>query len=100
MGQIRANEGCRNEACIDIKIDQKKRGDGLNEIVVACITGGLTLLGVLISNNKTQAVTETKLEELTREVREHNNFAKRMPVVEEQIKVINHRIEDLEELNK
>ena len=72
----------------------------MNEIVVACITGGLTLLGVLISNNKTQAVTETKLEELTREGREHNNFAKRMPVVEEQIKVINHRIEDLEELNK
>ena len=48
----------------------------------------------------TQAVTETKIEELTREVREHNNFARRMPVVEEQIKVINHRIEDLEERNK
>ena len=68
----------------------------MNEILVACITGGLTLLGVLASNRKSQAVTETKLEELTREVREHNNFAKRMPVVEEQIKVINHRIEDLE----
>ncbi len=65
-------------------------------IVVALITGALTLLGVLISNQRTQAVTETRLEELTREVREHNNFAKRMPVVEEQIKVINHRIEDLE----
>ena len=49
---------------------------------------------------KSQAVTETKLDELTREVREHNNFARRMPVVEEQIKVINHRIEDLEEINK
>jgi len=69
-------------------------------IVVALITGALTLLGVLISNQRTQAVTETRLEELTREVREHNNFAKRMPVVEEQIKVINHRIEDLEEFHK
>ena len=65
-------------------------------IITAFITGGLTLLGVLISNSRSQAITDTKLEELTREVREHNNFAKRMPVVEEQIKVINHRIEDLE----
>ena len=72
----------------------------MNEIIVALITGGITLLGVLISNGKAQAVTDTKLEELTREVREHNHFAKRMPVVEEQIKVINHRIEDLEQLNK
>ena len=68
----------------------------MNEIIVALITGGVTLVGVLISNQKSQAVTETKLEELTREVREHNHFAQRMPVVEEQIKVINHRIEDLE----
>ena len=72
----------------------------MNEIIVALITGGVTLAGVLLSNQKAQAVTETKIEELTREVREHNNFAKRMPVVEEQIKVINHRIEDLEELTK
>ena len=50
--------------------------------------------------DRQQAVTETKLEDLTREVREHNNFAKRMPVVEEQIKVINHRISDLEEFHK
>lgn len=64
------------------------------------IVGILTLIGVLASNSKTQAVTEAKLEELTREVREHNNFAKRMPVVEEQIKVINHRIGDLEEAQK
>ena len=64
------------------------------------IVGILTLIGVLASNSKTQAVTETKLEELTREVREHNNFAKRMPVVEEQIKVINHRIDDLEKYHK
>lgn len=65
-------------------------------IIVALISGGVTLTGVLISNSRSQAVTDTKLEELTREVREHNNFAKRMPVVEEQIKVINHRIDDLE----
>lgn len=69
-------------------------------IITAIITGGLTLLGVLISNNKRQAVADTKIEELTREVREHNNFARRMPVVEEQIKVINHRIEDLEAFHK
>lgn len=65
-------------------------------VLAAAITGALTLLGVLISNGRSQAVTETRLEELTREVREHNNFARRMPVVEEQIKVINHRIDDLE----
>ena len=69
-------------------------------IITALITGGLTLIGVLISNSKAQAVTETKMEELTREVREHNNFARRMPVVEEQIKVINHRIDDLEQYHK
>ena len=75
-------------------------GAALNEIIVALITGGVTLVGVLISNQKAQAVTETRLDELTREVREHNNFARRMPVVEEQIKVINHRISDLEEAQK
>ena len=80
-------------------------------IVAALITGGLSLLGIIYSSSKTtqamdskldkqQAVMETKMDELTREVREHNNFAKRMPVVEEQIKVINHRIEDLEEYHK
>lgn len=77
------------------------------EIVVAAITGGLSLVGIIITNlqsnrkieqqlDKAQAVTDCKIEELTREVREHNNFARRMPVVEEQIKVINHRISDLE----
>nr|DAI96397.1 MAG TPA: Protein of unknown function (DUF2730) [Caudoviricetes sp.] len=66
-------------------------------IICAIVTGGLTLLGVIIANSKTQAVTEAKLEELTREVREHNHFARRMPVVEEQIKVINHRLQDLEQ---
>ena len=72
----------------------------MESIIAALITGAVTLIGVLIANGKCQAVTETKLDELTREVREHNNFARRMPVVEEQIKVINHRIEDLEEINK
>ena len=76
-------------------------------IIVAIITGGLSLIGAIVSNNRTaqsmdtkldkqQAVTETKLEELTREVRAHNNFAQRVPVLEEQIKVVNHRIADLE----
>jgi len=80
-------------------------------VISALITGGLALAGVIISNlmaaRKTeaaikvnQAVTDTKLEELTREVRAHNNFARRMPVVEEQIKVINHRISDLEAYHK
>lgn len=79
-------------------------------VVIAIITGVLTLIGTIITviagNQKTnenlkisQAVTDTKIEELTREVREHNNFARRMPVVEEQIKVINHRIDDLEDEN-
>lgn len=72
----------------------------MEAIIVALVSGGITLVGVLIANSKTQAVMDTKLEELTREVREHNNFAKRMPVVEEQIKVINHRILDLEEFHK
>lgn len=72
----------------------------MEAIIVALVSGAITLVGVLIANSKTQAVMDTKLEELTREVREHNNFAKRMPVVEEQIKVINHRISDLEEFHK
>ena len=72
----------------------------MNEIIVAIITGSITLVGVLLANQKTQAVMETRIDELTREVREHNNFARRMPVVEEQIKVINHRIGDLEEAVK
>lgn len=65
-------------------------------IICAVITGGLTLLGVIIANSKTQAVTKARLDELTREVREHNNFARRMPVVEEQIKDLNRRLSALE----
>lgn len=75
-------------------------------VLAAAVTGVLSLLGTVLTvwaaNQKTnetlkvsQAVTDTKIDELTREVREHNNFARRMPVVEEQIKVINHRLEDL-----
>lgn len=75
--------------------------------MVAAITGGLSLLGVVLTNlasarkseaaiRTAQAVTDTKLEELTREVREHNHFARRMPVVEEQIKGIHHRLAELE----
>ncbi len=69
-------------------------------IICALITGGLTLMGVLIANSKQQAITDTKLDELTREVREHNNFAQRVPVIEEQIKVLNHRVQDLEHENE
>lgn len=78
-------------------------------IIITLITGLVSLLTCLLSSNiaskkalscveKSQAVTDTKLEELTREVREHNNFAKRMPVVEEQVKVINHRLKNLEKV--
>lgn len=79
----------------------------MESIIIAVITGGLSLLGVIITNMQSnkkietqlttnQAVTDTKLENLTREVRLHNNFAQRIPVIEEQIKVANHRIDDLE----
>ncbi|CDA20670.1 putative uncharacterized protein [Ruminococcus sp. CAG:488] len=80
-------------------------------IIAAIITGVLSLVGVVISNlaanakmskelEKAQAVTDTKIEELTREVREHNNFAKRVPVLEEKAKVADHRISDLEHINQ
>ena len=76
-------------------------------IICACIAAGGSLIGVIISNNRSnakiqgkietnQAVMNSEIKELTREVRQHNNFAQRMPVVEEQIKVINHRITDIE----
>ena len=84
-------------------------------IIVALISGGLAFAGVVYSKKqgdqkgitdvkiellKHQSISDTKIEELTREVREHNNFAKRLPVIEEQIKVINHRIADLEKGEK
>ena len=83
----------------------------MTDVIVAVITGGIALFGTLVGvyfQNKAitdkithsldirQAVTDTKIEELTREVREHNNFAKRMPVVESQIETINKRIDALE----
>ena len=72
----------------------------ITAVISAVATGAITLIGSIIANSKTQAIMETRLEELTREVREHNGFARRMPVVEEQIKVINHRIADLEHEEK
>ncbi len=68
----------------------------MESVIAALITGAITLIGVMIANNRSQAVTDTKLEELTREVREHNNFARRVPILEEQMKVVNHRLADLE----
>nr|DAT44795.1 MAG TPA: hypothetical protein [Caudoviricetes sp.] len=86
-------------------------------IIVALVTGGLSLLGVVLTNRQTakaideklaerQSITETKLTTLTEEVRKHNGFAERIPVVEgsikllgERIKVANHRIDDLEKHN-
>lgn len=90
----------------------------LNDIAVALISAGasvlvgvLALIGVMITNNKAnkgmqrsletaQAVTDTKIQELTREVRLHNNFAEKIPVIQEQIKVMNHRVSDLEDYHK
>ena len=68
----------------------------MESVISAIIAGAVTLIGVLVSNGKSQAVTDTKLEALTREVREHNTFARRVPILEEQMKVANHRIADLE----
>ncbi len=83
----------------------------MTEIVVSIITGGLALLGVIISNvssnrrmqsqlEKAQAVTDTKIEELTREVREHNNFARRMPVVEEKIATLTREVQELKKYHQ
>ena len=83
----------------------------MEAIIAALITGILSLAGVVISNlasnakmsqslEKAQAVTDEKIEELTREVREHNNFARHIPVLEEKAKVADHRISDLEHINQ
>lgn len=83
----------------------------MESILAAAVTGGLALLGTVVTclatSRKTdqnirvnQAVTDTKLDELTREVRQHNGFAERIPVLEEQIRVMNHRINDLEQYHK
>ena len=65
-------------------------------IIVALITSGVTLVGVYLQNSKTIAIIETKLDHLTKEVHKHNNFAEKIPVIEEQIKVANNRIKNLE----
>ena len=72
----------------------------METIITAVITGGITLLGVLITNSRTQAVMEVKVDELTREVREHNNFAKRMPVVESQLKTLQNEVKELRGYHK
>lgn len=83
----------------------------MTEIIVALITGGVTLIGVVISNvssnhkiqnqlQTSQAVTDTKIDELTREVREHNGFAQKIPTIEAQITEINRRITNLENYHK
>ena len=69
-------------------------------VITALITGAVTLLGVIVSNGRAQAVTETRLEELTREVREHNGFARRMPVVEEQIKEMKGEVAELKKYHQ
>ena len=86
-----------------------------DSVIVALIGAVATILGVVITNRSMlqkqadnldkqlavhEALTTQKIEELTREVREHNNFAKRVPVIEEQIKVANHRIDDLERMRR
>jgi hypothetical protein len=90
------------------KSAEERRENGMSEAILSAVnTAGLSLCGIILSNvlaarkneatiRTAQAVTDTKLEELTLEVREHNHFARRMPVVEEQIKVLNHRVADLE----
>ena len=72
----------------------------MDAIIAALLSGAVTLIGVLIANSKSNAVMEYKIEELTREVRKHNGFAERIPVLEQQMKVANHRIDDLEETKK
>lgn len=83
----------------------------METIITALITGGLALVGTIISNKSTQtkiqqqleiklAIFNTRLEELTREVREHNNFAQRMPVVENEIKHLQTEVHQLEDFHK
>lgn len=69
------------------------------QLIIGVLTAGGTIIGVVSANNKHDAVVDVKLDNLTDEVRKHNNFAQRIPVIEEQIKVVNHRIDDLERKN-
>lgn len=68
----------------------------METIIAAILSGVVTLIGVLIANSKTTAVMDYKIEELTREVRKHNNFAEKIPVIQNDIKVLGHRVTDLE----
>ena len=68
----------------------------METVIAAILSGVVTLIGVLIANSKTTAVMDYKIEELTREVRKHNNFAEKIPVIQNDIKVLNHRVGDLE----
>ena len=68
----------------------------METILAALITGAVTLIGVLIANSRSYAVMEYKIEELTREVRKHNGFAEKIPVIQRDIDVMNHRVSDLE----
>lgn len=81
----------------------------MESILTACITGGLALIGVIITNvtsnrrveqslKTAQAVTDTKIQELTREVREHNGFAHRIPVLEAQVKALTHELDLLRKM--
>ena len=71
----------------------------MESIIASLVTGAITLIGVMIANSKSNAVMEYKIEELTREVRKHNGFAEKIPVIQRDIEVANHRIADLEHLN-
>ena len=70
------------------------------QLLIGVLTAGETILGVVTANNKHDAVTDVKIDNLTEEVRKHNNFARRIPVIEEQIRVANHRIDDLEKVTR
>ena len=70
------------------------------EILVPIITAGLALIGTAIGSFSGFKLTSYRVEQLEKKVDKHNNFASRMPVVEEQIKVINHRLTDLDDYHK
>lgn len=68
----------------------------METIIAAVLSGVVTLIGVLIANSRSNAVMEYKIEELTREVRKHNGFAEKIPVIQRDIQVLNHRVSDIE----
>ena len=69
------------------------------QLIIGVLTAGGTIIGVVSANNKHDAVVDVKIDNLTEEVKKHNEFGRRIPVIEEQIKVANHRIDDLERKN-